>query len=71
MDTKLLKTFVAAVQYNSLTHVAKAFGVSQPAVSVQISRLEEQVGFELFSRINGRLRASSSVQLWLPRSGSP
>jgi DNA-binding transcriptional LysR family regulator len=60
MDIKLLKTFAAVVRYNSVTRVAEELGLSQPAVSIQIARLEEQVGFELFSRINGRLRPTSA-----------
>jgi DNA-binding transcriptional LysR family regulator len=56
LDTKLLRTFAAVARSGSMTRAAIELGVSQPAVSVQILKLEEQVGFELFIRADGRLR---------------
>ena len=56
MDVKLLEAFRAVVDHRSMTAAAGAMGVTQPAVSTQIARLEETVGFPLFERANGRLK---------------
>ena len=56
MDIRLLETFSAVVRHHSATRAAAELGVTQPAVSVQIARLEKKIGFELFARANGRMR---------------
>jgi DNA-binding transcriptional LysR family regulator len=56
MDLRLLETFRSVVDQRSATAAAVALGVTQPAVSAQIARLEEAVGFRLFERIGGRLK---------------
>ncbi|MCP9994696.1 LysR family transcriptional regulator [Streptomyces werraensis] len=49
-DLDLVATFLEIYRRGSLTGAAKALGVSQPAVSGQLVRLEEQVGGALFTR---------------------
>ncbi len=56
MDVKLLEAFRAVVDHRSMTAAASAMGITQPAVSTQIARLEDSVGFSLFERANGRLK---------------
>ena len=56
MDVRLLEAFRAVVDHRSVTAAAGAMGVTQPAVSTQIARLEETVGFALFERSGGRLK---------------
>lgn len=56
LDLRLLETFRSVVDQRSATAAAAALGVTQPAVSAQIARLEEEVGFRLFERIGGRLK---------------
>lgn len=56
MDVRLLEAFRAVVDHRSVTAAAGAMGVTQPAVSTQIARLEETIGFALFERIGGRLK---------------
>lgn len=58
IDLKLLETYRAVMEQQSMTGAAKVLGLTQPAVSAQIARLEAEVGFELFDRSSGRLRAS-------------
>lgn len=58
MDIRLLEAFRAVMDSQSVTGAARRLGVSQPAVSAQIARLETHVGFELFERVGGRLKAS-------------
>ncbi|MGE3303299.1 MAG: LysR family transcriptional regulator [Hyphomonadaceae bacterium] len=50
MDWDKLKTFHFAADTGSLTHAADKLGVSQSAVSRQISALEEMIGVPLFQR---------------------
>lgn len=64
MDVKLLETFRAVVDHRSMTAAAGAMGVTQPAVSTQIARLEETVGFALFERANGRLKPTAEGMLF-------
>ena len=56
MDVRLLEAFRAVVDHRSVTAAATAMGVTQPAVSTQIARLEETIGFALFERSGGRLK---------------
>lgn len=56
MDIKLLEAFRAVVENRSVTRAATVLGLTQPAVSAQIARLEALVGFDLFERSGGRLK---------------
>ena len=53
MDLNLVRTFISVYQNKSYTRASESLGVSQPAVSMAIRRLEEQVGEPLFVK-NGR-----------------
>ncbi len=53
MDVRQVEIFVAIIEQGSLTAAGRALGISQPAVSAALSRLERHVGFGLFRR-NGR-----------------
>lgn len=64
MDVRLLEAFRAVVDYRSVTAAAAAMGVTQPAVSGQIARLEQELGFSLFDRSNGRLKPTSEGLLF-------
>jgi DNA-binding transcriptional LysR family regulator len=59
MDLKLLETFKAVIETRSATQTAVMLGVTQPAVSAQIGRLEEMIGFRLFDRSGGRLKPTN------------
>jgi DNA-binding transcriptional LysR family regulator len=56
MDVRLLEAFRAVVDHRTVTNAATSLGVTQPAVSAQIARLEQELGFLLFERGNGRLK---------------
>ncbi len=64
MDLRLLETFRTVIETRSATQAAAAMGVTQPAVSGQIARLEEAVGFALFERAGGRLKPTSEALLF-------
>jgi DNA-binding transcriptional LysR family regulator len=50
IPTDLLRTLVAVVDLRSFTKAAQSLGVTQPAVSAQIKRLQFLLGSDLFDR---------------------
>lgn len=50
VPTDLLRTFVSVVELRSFTRAAKAQGMTQPAVSAQIRRLQSLLGVELLDK---------------------
>lgn len=50
LPTELLRTFVTIIEVNSYTHAANLLGRSQPAISLQMKRLEELIGHQLIAR---------------------
>jgi DNA-binding transcriptional LysR family regulator len=50
IPTELLRTLVAVVDLHSFTKAAASLGVTQPAVSAQIKRLQTLLGKDLFDR---------------------
>lgn len=60
MQTDLLRTFVTVADLRSFTQAGEALGRTQPAVSLQIKRLEEVVRASLFERDSAALRLTSA-----------
>jgi len=50
MDVRQVEIFSAIMDRGSLTEAARALGITQPAVSAALQRLERHVGFALFRR---------------------
>jgi DNA-binding transcriptional LysR family regulator len=50
IPTELLRTLLAVVDVRSFTKAARLLGVTQPAVSAQIKRLQSLLEFELFDK---------------------
>lgn len=50
LPTDLLRTFVTVIEVESYTHAAELLGRTQPAISLQMKRLEELVGQPLIVR---------------------
>ncbi|MCM8541374.1 MAG: LysR substrate-binding domain-containing protein [Lentisphaeraceae bacterium] len=71
MNTRLLEYFIAVAEHRSFRKAADICGVSQPALSIQLKKLEEILGVDLFERTNksvmlteaGKEVLSSSRQL--------
>lgn len=59
LDLALLRTFIHTVDSGNLARAAATVGRSESAVSLQIKRLEQQVGKALFSRQSRRLVLTS------------
>lgn len=45
-----LRTFIAVSQYGTFSGAGARIGLTQSAVSAQMQRLEEELGFALFDR---------------------
>lgn len=50
IPTDLLRTFVAVIDFRSFTKAAHSLGITQPAVSAQVKRLQCLLGYELFDK---------------------
>ena len=67
IDIRLVKSFVAVADERSFTRAAERLHVAQPWLSVQIRKLEEQLGFRLFERNrNQAVIPSSQAEALLP-----
>jgi DNA-binding transcriptional LysR family regulator len=58
LDPELLKAFVAVADHRSFTRAASRLNRTQSAVSMQIKRLEERLGAELFHRTKANVELS-------------
>ena len=58
MDLKEQEYVVALAEYGSITRAAEALFISQPTLSIFLSRLENRLGTPLFDKI-GRKPGSS------------
>lgn len=65
-----LKTFVAIARYGTFSQAADRVGLTQAAVSGQIKRLEEHLGFALFDRTGRSATLNAAGALILPRAQS-
>jgi len=59
LDIGLLRTFVAVIDYGGVAQAARHVGRSQPAASLQLKRLEEQVGSALFRKTGRRIEPTA------------
>jgi LysR family transcriptional activator of glutamate synthase operon len=65
IDLKRLRTFLLVAKNGSLRHAATALRISVPAVSIQISQLERELGVSLFQRIGRRLVLTPTGQTFV------
>lgn len=59
MDFRYLRTFVTVAELGTVSKAAQRLHTAQPALSRQISNLEEELGLKLFDRVGRRLVLSS------------
>ena len=55
LSTDALRSFVALIEFGGITAAGERLGRSQPAISIQIKKLEQQLGAELLQRQGQRL----------------
>ncbi len=63
MNLRQLEIFRAVMQSGSTKNAARLLLISQPAVSNMLRQFEDQLGFKLFERISGRLRATHEADV--------
>ncbi len=63
MDLHYLKIFNSMAQERSFTKAAESLHISQPAISVQIRKLEEGLGIKLFDRVGNRVVLNENGKL--------
>ncbi len=62
IEVRRLEAFRRVMDYRSVSRAAAALGISQPAVSGLIRRLEEDVGVALFTRTTRRLEPTAEAR---------
>lgn len=68
IEPELLRSFIAIAETGGFTAAAQRVHRTQSAVSMQIRRLEEQLGAELFQREGRTVRLSYDGELLLPHA---
>ncbi|CAD6549124.1 HTH-type transcriptional regulator GltC [Paraburkholderia hiiakae] len=68
MDLTLLRAFVTVAREGNLTRAATHLHLTQPAVSLQIKHLQEQLGVSLFTRTSHGLTLTRDGQALLPHA---
>ena len=56
MEIHQLQYAVAVAKYKSFTQAANAINISQPSLSLQINKLEEELGIKIFERTTRTVR---------------
>lgn len=62
MNLRDLRYLLAVAEYEHFGHAARACGVSQPTLSVQIRKLEEEIGVALFERSSKTVAPTQACQ---------
>jgi len=68
MEFHQLRYFCAIVKYGTFTRAASAEHVSQPSLSQQIIKLEDELGGKLFYRLPRTARLTALGEILLPRA---
>lgn len=66
MQLRHIELISAILRAGSLTQAAALLHISQPAASKMLAHAELQVGFALFRRVRGRLRATPELEAMAP-----
>lgn len=67
MDLRRLGHFLAVADHGGFTRASKAVFVSQPALSLSVRELEEELGAELFYRAGRSVRLTPAGKALLGR----
>ncbi len=66
MELDLFRTFVAVAEARSFSRAARALHTTQPTLSRQIARLEQELGERLFERYGRHVECTVAGQILLP-----
>lgn len=58
-DLNLIKVFLEVYQYHSYTKASETIGITQPAVSASIKRMEQEIGEPLFYREGRKMKPTA------------
>lgn len=67
MDLNLIQTFLVVAEFQSYTKAAEQLGLTQPAVSAAIKRLEQVVDKQLFVKKGRGITLTSAAYQLLPQ----
>ena len=65
MEIRQLRYFVSTIRHGSLRAAAREHFITQPAVSIQLKKLEEEFGEKLYVRTGRRIEATQAGSLLL------
>ena len=65
LDTISLKSFIAIAETGTFSHAAHTVGRTQSALSLQIKKLEESLGCELFARTSRKVSLTEQGEIFL------
>ena len=68
MELRQIITFVRIVQHGSFSKAAESLGYTQSAVTIQIRRMEEDLGTRLFDRVGKNVTLTSQGSAFLPHA---
>ena len=63
MNLRQIEIFHAIMEAGTITGAAKAFNISQPAVTTILRHTEDQLKFKLFNRVLGRLEPTPEARI--------
>lgn len=66
MEIRQLRYFEAVARTSHFTHAAEELGITQPGLSLQVQRLEQELGGKLFERVPRGARLTELGQVLLP-----
>ena len=67
MELYQLHCFKVVAEYQSITKAAEALHVSQPSLSQTIHRLEKELGYPLFIRLNKKIQLNQTGEVFFER----
>ncbi|MBV6288919.1 LysR family transcriptional regulator [Pseudomonas aegrilactucae] len=67
MNLKALRCCVEIIRQGSFTKAAQSLHIAQPALSMAVTRLEEELGVMLFNRIGRRVTTTAEGERYLAR----
>lgn len=65
MNTKQLKYILTLAKEGSFSKAAEILNISQPSLSQYVKKIEQQLGAELFDRINGDVRLTNAGEAYV------